>query len=341
MYYFDRDYLVGAHPEVMEKLVETNMLHTVGYQRDGFCDEARKRILEACGLSDGKVLFFVGGTQTNATVIDGLLRRHEGVLAADTSHINVHEAGAIEASGHKVLTLPAKAGKIDASQIDEYVSTFYSDDTYSHMVAPGMVYISFPTELGTLYTCDELVAISNACHKHNIPLYVDGARLAYGLKAPGNDISLEKLAAIADYFYIGGTKCGALMGEALVTRHVDAVSYLYTLIKQHGAMLAKGRLLGVQFLALFSNDLYGRIGCHAIEMAMRLKAGMKAKNVELMIDSPTNQQFFVLPNETIARLRDIASFGYWGAPGDEKSAVRFVTDWSTTPEAVDAVIAAI
>ncbi len=341
MYYFDSDYMVGAHPEVMEKLIETNLLHTVGYQRDQFCDEARKIILEACGLNDGKVLFFVGGTQTNATVIDGLLHRHEGVLAADSAHINVHEAGAIEASGHKVLTLPAVNGKIDAKQIEDYVETFYRDDSYSHMVAPGMVYISFPTELGTLYSRDELTAIADACHQHNIPLYVDGARLAYGLQAPGNDISLKDLAAIADYFYIGGTKCGALMGEALVSRHADAVPYLYTLIKQHGSMLAKGRLLGVQFIALFSNDLYNRIGRHAIEMAMRLKEGMKAKNVELMIDLPTNQQFFVLPNETIARLRKIASFEYWGAPGPDKSAVRFVTDFSTTPEAIDAVVDAV
>lgn len=341
MFYFDSDYMVGAHPEVMERLTATNMLHTVGYQRDPFCDEAREKILEACGLSEGKVLFFVGGTQTNATVIDALLHRHEGVVAADTAHINVHEAGAIEASGHKVLTLPGKDGKIDATNLDLMIETFYKDESYSHMVAPGMVYISFPTELGTLYTLDELKAISQICNKYNIPLYIDGARLAYGLEAPGNDVTLKDLAMVADYFYIGGTKCGALMGEALVSRHVDRVPYLYTLIKQHGGMLAKGRLLGIQFLALFSENLYSRIGQHAITMAMRLKEGMKNKGIELMIDSPTNQQFFILPNTTIERLREIASFEYWGAPGRDKSAVRFVTDWSTTPEGVDAVINAI
>lgn len=341
MFYFDSDYMVGAHPEVMERLNATNMLHTVGYQRDQFCDEAREKILEACGLDEGKVLFFVGGTQTNATVIDALLHRHEGVVAADSAHINVHEAGAIEASGHKVLTLPGKDGKIAADDLDEMIETFYKDESYSHMVAPGMVYISFPTELGTLYMLDELKAISKVCGKYNIPLYVDGARLAYGLEAPGNDVTLRDLAMIADYFYIGGTKCGALMGEALVSRHVDRVPYLYTLIKQHGGMLAKGRLLGVQFLTLFSENLYSRIGQHAITMAMRLKEGMKRKGIEFMIDSPTNQQFFILPNTTIERLREIASFEYWGAPGEVKSAVRFVTDWSTTPEGVDAVINAI
>lgn len=341
MFYFDSDYMVGAHPEVMERLTATNLLHTVGYQRDEFCDEAREKILEACGLQEGKVLFFVGGTQTNATVIDALLHRHEGVVAAETSHINVHEAGAIEASGHKVLTLPQHDGKIEATELELMIETFYRDESYSHMVAPGMVYISFPTELGTLYSLDELKAISSVCQKFDIPLYVDGARLAYGLAAHGNDVTLNDLAMLTDYFYIGGTKCGALMGEALVSRHVDRVPYLYTLIKQHGALLAKGRLLGVQFNALFSEDLYSRIGQHAIAMAMRLKEGMEAKGVELMIDSPTNQQFFILPNTTIERLREIASFEYWGAPGPVKSVVRFVTDWSTTPEGVDAVINAV
>lgn len=338
MVYFDSDYMAGGHPEVMASLNETNLLHTVGYGCDDFCKKARNVILEKCGLENGEVFFFEGGTQTNATVIDALLHHHEGVLCTDTAHINVHEAGAIEASGHKVLTIPNTEGKLAAKDAEAYIRNFYSDETYEHMVAPGMVYISFPTELGTVYTREELTELRELCHKYDIPLYIDGARLAYGLNAIGNDLTLKDIASLCDAFYIGGTKCGALFGEAMVTSRPDLFRHFRTLIKQHGAMLAKGRLLGVQYLALMNESLYDRIGRHAVGLAQKLKQGFVGKGVKLFMDSPTNQQFFVLPNETISRLKEFASFELWGAPGEKETPVRFVTDWSTKEEDIDLLV---
>lgn len=337
MHYFNNDYMAGGHPEVMKALADTNLLHTVGYGLDGFCGEARELILDRCGLRRGEVFFFEGGTQTNATVIDGLLGKLDGVLCADTAHINVHEAGAIEASGHKVISLPGHLGKLRATDVEEYMEMLLSDDTREHIMVPGMVYVSFPTELGTLYTREELTELHDVCLHYELPLYIDGARLAYGLQGEGNDLDLRDIASLCEAFYIGGTKCGALFGEAMVTGRPELFPRFRTLIKQHGALLAKGRLLGVQFSALMRDDLYDRIGRNGVGLALRIKQGMKERGVPLLIDSPTNQQFFIMPNSVIDRLREEVSFENWGAPGREKSAVRFVTDWSTTSEDVDSL----
>lgn len=341
MIHFDNDYMVGAHPRVLQRLIDTNSLHTVGYGRDEFTAEARRMILEACGLQHGDVFLLEGGTQANAVVIDRLLDHNDGVVAADTAHINVHEAGAIESNGHKVLALPNHDGKLKAEDIRRYAADFYADDTRHYMVRPAMVYISFPTELGTIYTRQELEAIRDVCDEYAMPLYVDGARMAYGLAAIGADLSLGDIARLCDVFYIGGTKCGALFGEAVVTRRPELLPRFVSLIKLHGATLAKGRMLGVQFAALFTDGLYESIGRHAVDMAMKLKAGFIKKGHRLFIDSPTNQQFFVLPNEKIDALRQIASFELWGPRGQRETPVRFVTDWSTTETDVDKLIDAL
>lgn len=334
MIYLDTDYMAGAHPEVMEALNKTNLLHTPGYGEDAFTKKAKELILDACGIEKGECYFMVGGTQTNATVIDRLLSRNDGVIAADSSHINVHEAGAIEAWGHKILTLKNRDGKINATQIKEYVDEFYADETYPHMVRPGMVYISFPTELGTLYSKEELKNIYDVCRSYEIPLYIDGARLAYALNSPSNDVTLPELANLCDVFYIGGTKCGALFGEAIVTRLTGILTRFVSLMKLHGGLLAKGRLLGVQFEALFSNNLYNKIGEKGVNLALQLKDLMLSKGYRQFIDSPTNQQFFILPNQIIEILRKDISFELWGAPGKEESKVRFVTSWSTSEDCI-------
>lgn len=327
--------MAGAHPEVMRRLVSTNGESTVGYGCDHHTAHAADLVREACGMPEARVYFLVGGTQTNATVIDGLLSRHEGVLAAESGHINVHEAGAIEATGHKVLTLPHKEGKVNADDVEKYIREFYSDETYEHMVAPGMLYISFPTEYGTIYSKRELEALSNVCRKAGIPLFIDGARLGYGLAAEGNDVSLNDIARLSDVFYIGGTKVGAMFGEAVVITGKGLLPHFTPLVKQHGAMLAKGRLLGVQFEALFEDGLYGRISEKAVRLAMRLKDTFKAKGYEPVIDSPTNQQFFRLPNTLIDRLMENVGFEMWGARQEKESVVRFVTGWQTTDEDID------
>ena len=332
---FDSDYMAGAHREVLEALVATNMELTVGYGNDDYCAEARRLVREACSAPEAEVMFLVGGTQTNAVAIDGILRRHEGVLAAESGHVAVHESGAIEASGHKVLTLPHCDGKLSAADVDRYIREFYADATYQHMVAPGMLYVSQPTEFGTLYSLSELEALSATCHKHNIPLYIDGARMAYGLKAEGADFTLKDIARLADVFYIGGTKCGTLFGEALVVANRSLLTNLFPLVKQHGALLAKGRLLGVQFGALFRDGLYERIGEHAVRLAVRVREAMRSAGYEVVIESPTNQQFFRLPNEVIDCLHKEVSFDYWGPRGKSESVVRFVTSWATTDEDVD------
>lgn len=341
MIYFDSDYMVGAHPEVMKRLVDTNMLHTPGYGSDRFTADARDLILRKCGIPEGSLFFLEGGTQANAVVIDRLLDHNDGVVAADTAHINVHEAGAIESNGHKVIALPGREGKLEASVVKDYVGKFYKDETNEFMVRPAMVYISFPTEYGTLYTRAELDALREVCDEFGMPLYIDGARLAYGLAAEETDITLQYIASVADVFYIGGTKCGALFGEAVVTRKPELLPRFASLIKLHGATLAKGRLLGVQFLALFSDNLYGRIGSHGVKMAMRLKDGFRDAGYRLFIDSPTNQQFFILPNELIDSLGEVASFELWGPRGEYETPVRFVADWATTESDVDSLIAAL
>lgn len=332
MIHFDSDYMAGAHPEILEALVRTNLEHTAGYGNDPYTAEAKALIRKAVGVEDAQVFFLVGGTQTNATVIDGILARHEGVVAADSGHIAVHESGAIEASGHKVLTLPHHEGKLRAVEVERYIEDFYADETYPHMVAPGMVYISQPTEYGTIYSLAELEALGAVCRKHAIPLYIDGARLGYGLKAEGADFTLKDVARIADVFYIGGTKVGALFGEAVVVTNPKLLRNLFPLVKQHGALLAKGRLLGLQFGVLFRDGLYERIGEKAVEHAITIRECFRKAGYEVVIESPTNQQFLRLPNEVIDRLRQDMSFDYWGSRGEKESIVRFVTSWATTDE---------
>ena len=341
MIHFNSDYTAGAHREVMDALVRTNMEHTVGYGNDDYTAEARDMIREAVGAPDAEVMFLVGGTQTNATAIDGILRRHEGVLAAASGHIAVHESGAIEASGHKVLTLPEREGKVSSEDVERFIKEFYADETYQHMVAPGMLYISQPTEFGTIYSLEELKALSAVCHRHNIPLYIDGARMAYGLKAEGADFTLRDIARLADVFYIGGTKCGTLFGEALVVTNRELLKNLFPLVKQHGALLAKGRLLGVQFGALFRDGLYERIGKEAVRLALKIREAFRKAGYNVVIESPTNQQFFQLPNDVIDRLRESIAFDYWGPRGERESVVRFVTSWSTIEQDVEMLIAEV
>ena len=324
---------------MMRRLVGTNLEQTPGYGCDDYTARAKDLIREACGQPQAAVQFLVGGTQTNATVIDALLARHEGVLAAESAHINVHEAGAIEASGHKVLTLPAHDGKVLAADVEAYIRNFYRDETYEHMVAPGMLYISHPTELGTLYTLRELEDLSRVCREADIPLYMDGARLGYGLAAEGTDVTLKDIARLCDVFYIGGTKVGALFGEAVVAARPERLPHFFPLVKQHGALLAKGRLLGIQFGALFTDGLYQHIGAHAVRLALKLKQAFVEKGYKLHLDSPTNQQFVCLPNETIDRLMREATFELWGPRGETETVVRFVTSWATREEDVDKLIA--
>lgn len=338
MIHFDCDYMEGAHPEIMKRLLETNLEQTAGYGCDPHTENARRIIAEECGMPEARVFFLVGGTQTNSTVIDGILAHHEGVLAAETGHINVHESGAIEASGHKVLTLPQHNGKVLASDVSRFIDNFYRDETYEHMVAPGMLYISNPTEFGTLYSHEELKELSDTCHKAGIPLFMDGARLGYGLAADNYNVTLKDIASYCDVFYIGGTKVGALFGEAVVVTNPKLLRHFFPLIKQHGALLAKGRLLGIQFEALFTDGLYYKISRHAIEMAMKLKQAFIAKGYRMFIDSPTNQQFVVLPNDEIDRLKQFATFELWGARGEKETVVRFVTSWATKEEDIDSFI---
>lgn len=326
--------MAGAHPEVLQALCDTNLIKSVGYGFDSFTSEARTVILKSCGLEEGEVFFLQGGTQTNKTVIDRLLSKNDGVVCCDSGHINVHEAGAIESDGHKVIALPGHNGKLEVTAFERYMDDFYNDETNEHMVRPAIVYISHPTEFGTLYTCNELESIRDVCRKYGMPLYIDGARLAYGLAAEETDVTLHDIASIADVFYIGGTKCGALFGEAVVTRHTHLLPRFISLLKLHGALLAKGRLLGVQFLALFKDDLYLRIGRHADCLAGILKEGMREKGYRIYIDSSTNQQFFILPNILIDKLSRHVGFELWGPRGENESIVRFVTDWTTTKDEV-------
>lgn len=337
MLHFDCDYMAGAHPEVLKAIVDNNHTQTSGYGEDHFCRNAKAIIREVCGLTDeAAVHFMVGGTQTNATVLDALLRRTEGVIAADTAHINVHESGAIELTGHKVIALPQHNGKLCPDEVRTYLHDFYADDTWPHMVAPGAVYISFPTELGTIYSLDELTALSSVCHEYHIPLYVDGARLGFGLAA-STDVTLRDVARLADVFYIGGTKMGALFGEAVVCADSKLLPRFFTLMKAHGSVLAKGRLLGMQFGAFFTDDLYLRIGRHGVALAQRLRKAFEEAGYAPFIDSPTNQQFFLLPNTLIDRLMEVATFEYWGPRGEEESKVRFVTSWETTEADIEAL----
>ena len=336
---FANDYSTGAHPEVLRALCETNAEALDCYGTDVYCDRAKEKIRRACSAPDAVVEFLTGGTQTNAVVLSALLAGHEGAVAVDTGHIAVHEAGAIEYTGHKVLTLPHHAGKMDASELDAYVTAYYNDANYTHMVFPGAVYLSHPTEFGTLYTLRELEEISSVCKKHGMRLYVDGARLAYGLTAPGTDVTLADLARLCDAFTIGGTKVGCLCGEAVVFQKAAYPRHFITHVKQHGAMLAKGRIVGVQYDALFTDELYLRIGRHVNGMALRLRKALEDAGLPFHLQSPTNQQFVVLDNARMEALREHVSFSFWEVTDKDHTVVRFCTAWSTTPEDVDALSA--
>ena len=337
MLFFENDYGEGAHPAVLAHLAETNMEHLSGYGVDPYCASAKEKILNACGCPGGNVFFLVGGTQTNAVVIGSLLRRHEGVVAANSGHVSVHEAGAIEYTGHKVLEIGQENGKINAGELRAYMERFYGDGNHEHMVFPGMVYISHPTEYGTLYTKAELEAISGVCRSWKIPLYVDGARLGYGLASRETDVTLEDMARYADVFYIGGTKVGALCGEAVVFPH-GAPVYFMTMVKQQGALLAKGRLLGVQFDALFTDNLYLQISKNAIQTADRLKQALKEKNYQLLLDSPTNQIFVILEDEKLEELKKHVRYSFWEKSDDTHTVIRLATSWATTMEDVEKLI---
>ena len=338
MIYFNSDYLEGAHPSIMVRLAETNMVQTVGYGEDEYCEAAREKIKTACQAPEADVHFLVGGTQTNTTVIAAILRPWQGVISAVSGHINCHEAGAIESTGHKVITLPTTNGKITAQQVQDYVEWHRNDESTEHIVQPGMVYISHPTEYGTLYTKAELEALHAVCQEYKMPLFLDGARLGYGLAAEGTDVTLADLARLTDVFYIGGTKVGALCGEAVVFPH-GAPAHFMTMVKQQGALLAKGRLMGIQFDVLFTDGLYTRISRNAIETANALKKGLAAKGYRFFMDSPTNQLFVVLENAQLAALEGKAKFGFWEKFDDSHTVVRIATSWATKMEEIEQLIA--
>lgn len=329
---FASDYIAGAHPKVLAKLCDTNMEALPGYGTDKYCESASNKIKKACGCENAEVFFITGGTQVNQLVISTVLENYEGAVAAKTGHISVHEAGAIEYSGHKVIELPGKDGKVVPKILRDYLKNFYADENHEHMVFPGMLYISFPTEYGTLYSKKELTELREICDCFNMSIYMDGARLGYGLASPQNDVTLEDIAKLTDVFYIGGTKVGALCGEALVFTHNNAPKHFIAQIKQHGALVAKGRLLGVQFDALFTDDLYMEIGRYAIEKAEKLKAVFASKGIRFFIDSPTNQQFVILDNKQMEKLAENVVFSFWEPYDDNSTVVRFATSWSTSEE---------
>lgn len=329
---FENDYSEGCHPQVLEALVKTNLESLPGYGSDSYSEEAKKKIKKVLHNDAADIYFLTGGTQTNETIITSLLKPYEGVVAAETGHIAVHEAGAIENHGHKVLTIPSYEGKIKASDLNEYVATFYHDGNHEHMVFPGMVYISFSTEYGTLYTLEELKEISEICKQYKMSLFIDGARLGYGLMAKENDVDITDLSALCDVFTIGGTKVGALCGEAVVFTHDNAPVHFIPIIKQHGALLAKGRLTGIQFDALFTDDLYFKISAHAIHQANKLKKLLKDKGYQFYLDSPTNQQFVIVDNDKYATLLKDVRVSFMEKYDESHTVIRFCTSWATTDE---------
>lgn len=335
---FESDYTEGAHKLIMKRLMETNEEQTPGYGMDEHCEKARDYIRKACRAEQADIHFLVGGTQANTTIIASILRPHQGVVSAITGHIAVHETGAIEATGHKVLTLPSVDGKLQAEQVKELYDAHWKDATHEHMVQPGLVYISHPTENGTTYSKSELAALSKVCRECDLPLVMDGARLGYGLAAKDSDLSLADIASLCDVFYIGGTKIGALMGEAVVIIKDALKKDFRYIIKQNGGMLAKGRLLGIQFETLFEEGLYYDISKHAVHMAMLIREAFAAKGVCFRYDSMTNQQFPILPNEILRKLSEKYCYSHWENIDAKHSAVRFCTSWATKEEHVEMLI---
>ena len=337
---FENDYSEGASEKILQRLIETNMEQLSGYGNDRYCESAKEKIRKACGCPEAEIYFLSGGTQTNRIVISSMLQPYEGVIAAQTGHVSSHEAGAIESSGHKVLTLPQHDGKIEPEELADYLNDFYGDGNHEHMVFPGMVYISHPTEYGTLYTKGELAELADICLEYHIPLYLDGARLGYALAAD-TDVTLKDVADYCDVFYIGGTKVGALCGEAVVFTKENVPAHFLTRIKQQGGLLAKGRLLGIQFLTLFEENRYFDISAHAARLAEKLKDELIKMGVKFYIDSPTNQQFPILPDAVLAELKKKYSFAYQERMDETHSAVRFCTCWATKEENVDMLLADI
>ncbi|MEA4889981.1 MAG: beta-eliminating lyase-related protein [Clostridiaceae bacterium] len=338
---FQSDYVEGAHPKILEMMAKTNMEQTPGYGHDPYCDRAKAKILAVCRAPAADVHFLVGGTQTNLTVIASILRPHQGVLAADEGHIACHETGAIEATGHKVLTLPSRDGTITGAQVAAYMEDHNQSEIREHMVQPGMVYLSFPTESGTLYSKQQLTDLSETCHRFGIPLYLDGARMGYGLTSPDNDLSLADIAQCCDVFYIGGTKCGALLGEAVVITN-DALKKDFKYhIKQRGGMLAKGRLIGIQFDVLFENDLYFNICRTAVGHALAIRQAFEQEGISFYGHSMTNQQFPILTDDQLAFFGTKYISEFWGKADENHSIVRFCTSWATKKESVDELISDI
>lgn len=336
---FTSDYMEGAHPRILEALAIANMEKNEGYGRDGHCERARELIRSACQAPDAEIHFLVGGTQANETVISSLLRPWEGVLCVESAHVSTHEAGAIEHGGHKVLTIPGHEGKLRAEDVRSWVRAFLDDPNHEHEVACGMVYVSQSTEYGTLYSRSELETLRKACDDLGLRLFVDGARLGYALSASGNDVTLPDLARLADVFTIGGTKVGALFGEAVVFPAPGLIPHFYTITKIHGAMLAKGWLLGIQFETLFADGLYESIARHADECADRIRVALIERGYELFMPSSTNQVMVAVDRETAGRLADDIEYGFIEALPDGRSVIRFCTSWATRDEDVDALIA--
>ncbi len=341
MIYFQCDYTEGCHPRILERMMATNMEQTPGYGLDPHCDRARELVKMACGTPTADVHFLVGGTQTNTTIISSVLRPYQGVLSADTGHINGHETGAIEATGHKVLVLPNQDGTITGDQVRQYCRNHWADSTHEHLVQPGMVYISFPTESGTLYSKAQLMDLYAACQEWELPLMIDGARLGYGLMSPACDLTLSELANLCDVFYIGGTKCGALFGEAVVIRNEALKRDFRYSIKRHGGMLAKGRLLGIQFETLFEDGLYFEICKQAVDYALEIRAAFEARGIPMVGSSRTNQQFAELTAEQMAAFDGKFCYEVWGPGSQGRTVVRFCTSWGTTRENMDALLAVI
>lgn len=338
MIYFNCDYTEGAHPRILEKLAETNMEQTIGYGMDEHCKHAASLIKKVCGREDADIHFLVGGTQTNVTVIDAALRAHQGVICASSGHINVHETGAVEACGHKCITISSEDGKVYEPQVREILANHFANGGDEHMVQPKMLYISNPTEWGTIYKKDELIALYELCQEYGTYLFLDGARLGYGLMCKENDLTLEDIAKYTDVFYIGGTKVGALFGEAVVITNPQLKPDFRYAIKQHGGMLAKGRLLGVQFETLFEDGLYFEIAKHAMDKAERIANKLTEFGVEFTVTSPTNQIFVSLPKQAVAELSKTYQFEPMGTKDAEHDIIRICTSWATKEENVTALL---
>ena len=338
---FDCDYTQSAHQKILDRLSVSSTEQHAGYGKDGCCQRAAELVREACAAPDAAVHFMVGGTQANTTILSAMLRPHEGVITAETGHIATHETGAIEATGHKVLTLVGEAGKLSARQVEEALAAHRDDLTQEHTVKPGAVYVSHPTECGTLYTRAELTAIAAVCQEWGIPFMLDGARLGYALAAESADVSLRDLAQLCDVFYIGGTKLGALFGEAVVIVNRELAKDFRYFIKRHGGLLAKGFLLGMQFECLFEDDLYMQLGRHGVEEAMHLRAGLAERGIRFAEETVCNQLFPIVSNELVDQLAADFAFARWGRVDEKQQVIRLCTSWATKREDVVHLLAAI